>query len=67
MFEEMSKEDKCLQVLMDLVDMNLSLLNGIDPSALDESIRTKLNGKIFLKCARKCIFNGFSATLKQAY
>ncbi|XP_077078173.1 cytosolic phospholipase A2 gamma-like [Siphateles boraxobius] len=43
MFEEMSKEDKCLQVLMDLVDMNLSVLNGKDPSALDESIRTKLN------------------------
>ncbi|KAK7163890.1 hypothetical protein R3I94_002563 [Phoxinus phoxinus] len=43
MFEETSKEDKCHQVLMDLVDMNLSVLNGIDPSAHDESIRTKLN------------------------
>jgi len=51
-----SSEDKCLQVLMDLVDMNLSVLNGIDPSALDESIRIKLKGK--------CIFN--EHLLKQA-
>ncbi|ROL53844.1 Cytosolic phospholipase A2 gamma [Anabarilius grahami] len=36
-------EDECYKVLMDLVDMNLSVLNGKDPSALDESIRTKLN------------------------
>ncbi|XP_048042716.1 cytosolic phospholipase A2 gamma-like [Megalobrama amblycephala] len=36
-------EDECYKVLMDLVDMNLSVLNGNDPSALDESIRTKLN------------------------
>uniref|UniRef100_A0A8C1MLJ5 PLA2c domain-containing protein n=1 Tax=Cyprinus carpio TaxID=7962 RepID=A0A8C1MLJ5_CYPCA len=39
--EEMGKE-KCCQVLMDLVDKNLSVLNGIDPSAYDESIRKKL-------------------------
>jgi len=47
-------EDECYQLLMDLVDMNLSVLNGKDPSALDESIRTNLNSKIFLECARKC-------------
>ncbi|XP_048042474.1 cytosolic phospholipase A2 gamma-like [Megalobrama amblycephala] len=55
MFAKMRKEDpksppihKCYQVLMDLVDMNLSVLKGEDPSDLDESIRTKLsklNGK----------------------
>ncbi|XP_048042741.1 cytosolic phospholipase A2 gamma-like [Megalobrama amblycephala] len=33
----------CYQVLMNLVDMNLSVLTGKDPSALDESIRTTLN------------------------
>ncbi|XP_077078757.1 cytosolic phospholipase A2 gamma-like [Siphateles boraxobius] len=50
MVEEMGKEntnsppiDKYYQVLMDLVDMNLSVLNGKDPSAHDKSIRTKLN------------------------
>ncbi|ROL53843.1 Cytosolic phospholipase A2 gamma [Anabarilius grahami] len=43
MFGETSKEDQCYQVLMDLVDMNLSVLNEKDPSDLDESIRTKLN------------------------
>ncbi|KTG02582.1 hypothetical protein cypCar_00024210 [Cyprinus carpio] len=36
--------DQCYRVLMDLVDRNLSVLNGEDPSALDESIRTKLKG-----------------------
>uniref|UniRef100_A0A8C1ZBQ2 PLA2c domain-containing protein n=1 Tax=Cyprinus carpio TaxID=7962 RepID=A0A8C1ZBQ2_CYPCA len=44
--------DQCYRVLMDLVDRNLSVLNGEDPSALDESIRTKLKvlscGKIQL-------------------
>uniref|UniRef100_A0A671L729 PLA2c domain-containing protein n=1 Tax=Sinocyclocheilus anshuiensis TaxID=1608454 RepID=A0A671L729_9TELE len=35
--------DKCSQVLMDLVDMNLSVLNGIDPFDLHKSIRTNLN------------------------
>ncbi len=40
--------DKCCQVLMDLVDMNLYVLNGKDPSALDKSIREILNGKLFL-------------------
>ncbi|XP_056314892.1 cytosolic phospholipase A2 gamma [Danio aesculapii] len=35
--------DKCYQMLMNLVDMNLAVLNGKDPSALDESIRAKLN------------------------
>ncbi|XP_051750600.1 cytosolic phospholipase A2 gamma-like isoform X6 [Ctenopharyngodon idella] len=43
MFGEISKEDECYQLLMDLVDMNLSVLNDKDPSDLDESIRTKLN------------------------
>ncbi|KAK7163888.1 hypothetical protein R3I94_002561 [Phoxinus phoxinus] len=50
MVEELGKEDsnsppidECHQVLMDLVDMNLSVLNGKDPSAHDKSIRTKLN------------------------
>ncbi|XP_073690819.1 cytosolic phospholipase A2 gamma-like [Garra rufa] len=49
MFEDLRKEDsntppnECYQVLMDLVDMNLSILNGKDPSALDKSIRTMLN------------------------
>ncbi|XP_048042711.1 cytosolic phospholipase A2 gamma-like isoform X2 [Megalobrama amblycephala] len=42
MFGEKSK-DECYQVLMDLVDMNLSVLNDKDPSDLDVSIRTKLN------------------------
>ncbi|XP_058630569.1 cytosolic phospholipase A2 gamma-like isoform X3 [Onychostoma macrolepis] len=35
--------EKCLQVFMDLVDMNLCVLNDEDPSALDESIRKTLN------------------------
>ncbi|ROL53845.1 Cytosolic phospholipase A2 gamma [Anabarilius grahami] len=35
--------DECYQVLKDLMDMNLSVLNGIDPSDLNVSIRTKLN------------------------
>lgn len=37
--------DQCYRVLMDLVDRNLSVLNGEDPSALDESIRRNLKGK----------------------
>ncbi|KAL1273584.1 hypothetical protein QQF64_026398 [Cirrhinus molitorella] len=36
-------DEKCYQVLMDLVDMNLSVLNGKDPSALEQTIRTTLN------------------------
>lgn len=44
--------DEYYQVLMNLVDMNIAVLNGNDPSAFYESIRTNLNGKIFLKCAR---------------
>uniref|UniRef100_A0A8C2KAE5 PLA2c domain-containing protein n=1 Tax=Cyprinus carpio TaxID=7962 RepID=A0A8C2KAE5_CYPCA len=40
--------EKCSQVLMDLVDKNLSVLNGIDPSAYDKSIRKTLKGKLFL-------------------
>ncbi|XP_026099206.1 cytosolic phospholipase A2 gamma-like isoform X2 [Carassius auratus] len=36
-------EEKGFQVLMDLVDMNLDVLNGKDPSALDQSIRSTLN------------------------
>uniref|UniRef100_A0A672SPS4 Cytosolic phospholipase A2 gamma-like n=1 Tax=Sinocyclocheilus grahami TaxID=75366 RepID=A0A672SPS4_SINGR len=35
--------EKGYQVLMDLVDMNLAVLNGKDPSALDQSIRKTLN------------------------
>ncbi|XP_050957874.1 cytosolic phospholipase A2 gamma-like, partial [Labeo rohita] len=48
MFEEMREDpkappvEKCYQVLMDLVDMNLSVLNGKDPSHLNQSIRTNL-------------------------
>ncbi|XP_067264355.1 cytosolic phospholipase A2 gamma-like [Chanodichthys erythropterus] len=34
--------DKFCQVLLDLVDMNLYVLDGKDPSAFDESIRTTL-------------------------
>ncbi|XP_048042478.1 cytosolic phospholipase A2 zeta-like [Megalobrama amblycephala] len=34
--------DKFCQVLLDLVDMNLYVLDGKDPSAFDESIRTML-------------------------
>uniref|UniRef100_A0A8C2K791 PLA2c domain-containing protein n=1 Tax=Cyprinus carpio TaxID=7962 RepID=A0A8C2K791_CYPCA len=34
--------DKCYQVLLNLVDMNLAVLKGTDPSALDQSIRTTL-------------------------
>ncbi|XP_077078658.1 cytosolic phospholipase A2 gamma-like isoform X1 [Siphateles boraxobius] len=49
LFEGMEKDPhappvhECQQVLMDLVEMNLSVLNGIDPSDLDESIRANLN------------------------
>ncbi|XP_051981702.1 cytosolic phospholipase A2 gamma-like [Xyrauchen texanus] len=48
MFEEMQKDpesphvDIGYQVLMDLVDMNLCVLNGIDPSPYDDSIRANL-------------------------
>ncbi|XP_067264369.1 cytosolic phospholipase A2 gamma-like [Chanodichthys erythropterus] len=35
--------EKGYQVLMNLVDMNLSVLTGKDPSAVDEPIRTSLN------------------------
>uniref|UniRef100_A0A8C1NP24 Cytosolic phospholipase A2 gamma-like n=2 Tax=Cyprinus carpio TaxID=7962 RepID=A0A8C1NP24_CYPCA len=34
--------DECYQVLLNLVDMNLAVLKGTDPSALDQSIRTTL-------------------------
>uniref|UniRef100_A0A8C2K9P5 PLA2c domain-containing protein n=1 Tax=Cyprinus carpio TaxID=7962 RepID=A0A8C2K9P5_CYPCA len=40
-----SHAENSYQVLMDLVDMNLAVLNGKDPSALDQSIRKTLNGK----------------------
>ncbi|RXN13576.1 cytosolic phospholipase A2 gamma-like protein [Labeo rohita] len=36
-------KDECYQVLKDLVDMNLAVLEGTDPSALDQSIKTTLN------------------------
>ncbi|XP_048042706.1 cytosolic phospholipase A2 gamma-like isoform X2 [Megalobrama amblycephala] len=35
-----ASDEECYQMLMDLVDKNLSALTGKDPSALDESIRT---------------------------
>ncbi|KAG1931581.1 cytosolic phospholipase A2 gamma [Pimephales promelas] len=45
--EGMVKEDpdsrKCFQVLLDLVDMNLCVLDGKDPSALEDTIRTSVN------------------------
>ncbi|XP_048042475.1 cytosolic phospholipase A2 gamma-like [Megalobrama amblycephala] len=48
--------EECYQVLMNLVDMNLSVLTGKDPSAFDESIRTSLNdlsgGKICVERLR---------------
>ncbi|XP_048042707.1 cytosolic phospholipase A2 gamma-like [Megalobrama amblycephala] len=48
--------EECYQVLMKLVDMNISVLTGKDPSALDESIRTTLydlsGGKIRLERLR---------------
>ncbi|XP_026111323.1 cytosolic phospholipase A2 gamma-like [Carassius auratus] len=34
--------DQCYQVLLNLVDMNLTVLKGTDPSALDQCIRTTL-------------------------
>ncbi|XP_058632057.1 cytosolic phospholipase A2 gamma-like [Onychostoma macrolepis] len=37
-----SSIDECYQVLLKLVDMNLAVLKGADPSALDQSIRTTL-------------------------
>ncbi|XP_016375218.1 cytosolic phospholipase A2 gamma-like [Sinocyclocheilus rhinocerous] len=46
MFDEMRKAppaEKGYQVLMDLVDMNLAVLNGKEPSAFEQSIRTTLN------------------------
>ncbi|RXN10631.1 cytosolic phospholipase A2 gamma-like protein [Labeo rohita] len=39
-------QEKCYQVLMDLADMNLSVLNGKDPSHFDQSIRTNLKDKM---------------------
>uniref|UniRef100_A0A8C1NRH5 PLA2c domain-containing protein n=1 Tax=Cyprinus carpio TaxID=7962 RepID=A0A8C1NRH5_CYPCA len=38
-----SHAENSYQVLMDLVNMNLTVLNGKDPSALDQSIRKTLN------------------------
>uniref|UniRef100_A0A8C1PXD7 PLA2c domain-containing protein n=1 Tax=Cyprinus carpio TaxID=7962 RepID=A0A8C1PXD7_CYPCA len=35
--------DECHRALMDLVNMNLSVLNGKDPSGFEKSIRTNLN------------------------
>ncbi|RXN34246.1 cytosolic phospholipase A2 gamma-like protein [Labeo rohita] len=48
MFEEIRKDPnepsvcKCYRILMDLVDVNLAVLNGTDPFALDQSIRKTL-------------------------
>jgi len=44
--------DKYYQVLMDLVDLNLLVLDGKDPSALKKRIRKKMSGKNTLKRAR---------------
>ncbi|ROL53836.1 Cytosolic phospholipase A2 gamma [Anabarilius grahami] len=38
-----ASDEECYQMLMNLVDMNLSVLTGEDPSAHNESIRTSLN------------------------
>lgn len=46
--------DECYRALMDLVDMNLSALNGEDHSGFDESIRTNLNGKTLYITVRTC-------------
>ncbi|KAL1273586.1 hypothetical protein QQF64_026400 [Cirrhinus molitorella] len=49
MFKEMRTDpitppvEKCYQALMDLAFMNLCVLNGKDPSHLDQSLRTRLN------------------------
>uniref|UniRef100_A0A673H7W8 Cytosolic phospholipase A2 gamma-like n=1 Tax=Sinocyclocheilus rhinocerous TaxID=307959 RepID=A0A673H7W8_9TELE len=45
--------EKGYQVLMDLVDMNLAVLNGKEPSAFEQSIRTTLNA---LGGGKKLIF-----------
>ncbi len=50
-----SSIDECYQVLLNLVDMNLAVLKGDDYSALDQSIRTTLTGKLSLKCAKMYI------------
>ncbi|KTF95941.1 hypothetical protein cypCar_00036182, partial [Cyprinus carpio] len=42
-----SHAENSYQVLMDLVNMNLTVLNGKDPSALDQSIRKTLNEKCY--------------------
>ncbi|RXN13578.1 cytosolic phospholipase A2 gamma-like protein [Labeo rohita] len=50
--------DKCYQVLMNLVDMNIAVLEGTNLSALDQSIKTTLNdisggqGLVFFKLCR---------------
>ncbi len=43
-----SPVEKCNKVLVDLVHMNLCVLKNKDPSALDQSNRTTLNGKLEL-------------------
>ncbi len=43
-----SPVEKCNKVLTDLVHMNLCVLKNKDPSALDQSNRTTLNGKLEL-------------------
>ncbi|XP_026111344.1 cytosolic phospholipase A2 gamma-like [Carassius auratus] len=45
--------DQCYQVLLNLVDMNLTVLKGTDPSALDQSIRTTLTDLLISVC--RCI------------
>ncbi|XP_048042749.1 cytosolic phospholipase A2 gamma-like isoform X3 [Megalobrama amblycephala] len=40
-----ASDEECYQMLMDLVDKNLSALTGEDPSALDESFRTLKGNK----------------------
>ncbi|KTF72936.1 hypothetical protein cypCar_00046981 [Cyprinus carpio] len=45
-YQKAAPAKKGYQVLMDLVDMNLTVLNGKDPSDLDQSIRKTLNDDI---------------------
>ncbi|XP_058631889.1 cytosolic phospholipase A2 gamma-like [Onychostoma macrolepis] len=69
MFEESSKDPndppihKCLQVLMDLVDVNLAILNDTDPSDLVQSIRKTLKELGGGKC--QLIFPGGKSDLAE--
>ncbi|XP_048042750.1 cytosolic phospholipase A2 gamma-like [Megalobrama amblycephala] len=56
-------DEECYQVLMNLVDMNLSVLTGNDPAAFDESIGTSLNGP----CGRRGVACSRAAHKKAAH